>query len=148
MVGYVLADTFRYRYTTAFKFKHGYSNTVDIQNYIRPLRVLPLFNRDFFGDGKGIILWALPVYVLNSFKIIPSFKMKVGLDVQKDKERLAFIRNAIGEDSLLMLDANQIWGVEEAISHMLQLVEFKPYWIEEPTARDDVLGSQAPRGSV
>ena len=37
------------------------------------------------------------------------FKMKVGLDVQKDKERLAFIRNAIGEDSLLMLDANQIW---------------------------------------
>ncbi len=70
------------------------------------------------------------------------FKMKVGLDVQKDKERLAFIRNAIGEDSLLMLDANQIWGVEEAISHMLQLVEFKPYWIEEPTARDDVLGYQ------
>ena len=68
--------------------------------------------------------------------------MKVGLDVKKDKERLAFIRNAIGEDSLLMLDANQIWGVEEAISHMLQLVEFKPYWIEEPTARDDVLGYQ------
>ena len=70
------------------------------------------------------------------------FKMKVGLDVQKDKERLAFIRNSIGEDSLLMLDANQIWGVEEAISHMLQLVEFRPFWIEEPTARDDVLGYQ------
>ena len=68
--------------------------------------------------------------------------MKVGLNVQKDKERLAFIRNAIGKDSLLMLDANQIWGVEEAISHMLQLVEFKPHWIEEPTARDDVLGYQ------
>jgi L-fuconate dehydratase len=70
------------------------------------------------------------------------FKMKVGLDVQQDRERIAFIRGVIGEDSLLMLDANQIWGVDEAISYMKQLVEFRPYWIEEPTARDDVLGYQ------
>ena len=70
------------------------------------------------------------------------FKMKVGLNVQQDRERLAFIRSAIGEDSLLMLDANQIWGVKEAISHMLQLIEFRPHWIEEPTARDDVFGYQ------
>ncbi len=70
------------------------------------------------------------------------FKMKVGLNVHQDRERLAFIRSTIGEDSLLMLDANQIWGVKEAISHMLQLVEFRPHWIEEPTARDDVFGYQ------
>lgn len=68
------------------------------------------------------------------------FKMKVGQDLEFDKKRLAFIRDAIGSDSLLMLDANQVWGVDEAISYMEELVEFNPTWIEEPTARDDVLG--------
>ena len=68
------------------------------------------------------------------------FKMKVGQDLDHDRERLAFIRAIIGPDALLMLDANQIWGVEEAISHMRELIEFKPHWIEEPTARDDVYG--------
>ena len=68
------------------------------------------------------------------------FKMKVGQNLDFDKKRLAFIREAIGPDALLMLDANQIWGVDEAIAYMEALVEFKPTWIEEPTARDDVLG--------
>ncbi len=68
------------------------------------------------------------------------FKMKVGQDVDFDKKRLAFIRSVIGDESKLMLDANQVWGVDEAISHMEQLVDFNPTWIEEPTARDDVLG--------
>ena len=68
------------------------------------------------------------------------FKMKVGQDLEFDKKRLAFIRDAIGSESLLMLDANQVWGVDEAVSYMEELVEFNPTWIEEPTARDDVLG--------
>ena len=68
------------------------------------------------------------------------FKMKVGQDLEFDKKRLAFIRQAIGDDALLMLDANQVWGVDEAITHMEALTEFRPTWIEEPTARDDVLG--------
>ena len=68
------------------------------------------------------------------------FKMKVGLNIEEDKKRLKFIRSHIGEDAKLMLDANQIWGVDEAISHMKKLTEFNPYWIEEPTARDDVEG--------
>ena len=68
------------------------------------------------------------------------FKMKVGQDLDFDKKRLAFIREAIGSDARLMLDANQIWGVDEAITYMEALAEFKPTWIEEPTARDDVLG--------
>lgn len=68
------------------------------------------------------------------------FKMKVGQDLEFDKKRLAFIRETIGEDALLMVDANQVWGVDEAIVHMEALAEFKPTWIEEPTARDDVLG--------
>ncbi len=68
------------------------------------------------------------------------FKMKVGQDLDFDKERLAFIREAIGPEARLMLDSNQIWGVDEAITYMEELAVFKPTWIEEPTARDDVLG--------
>jgi L-fuconate dehydratase len=68
------------------------------------------------------------------------FKMKVGQDLDHDRERLGFIRETIGDKALMMLDANQIWGVDEAIAHMEQLVEFRPHWIEEPTARDDVFG--------
>ena len=68
------------------------------------------------------------------------FKMKVGQDLQHDKDRLAFIRQAIGDEVGLMLDANQIWGVDEAIDYMEELAQFRPTWIEEPTARDDVLG--------
>jgi len=68
------------------------------------------------------------------------FKMKVGLNIKEDKKRLEFIRSHIGEDAKLMLDANQIWGVNEAIAHMEELTEFNPIWIEEPTARDDVEG--------
>jgi len=68
------------------------------------------------------------------------FKMKVGLNIKEDKKRLEFIRSHIGEDAKLMLDANQIWGVNEAIAHMKELTEFNPIWIEEPTARDDVEG--------
>ena len=68
------------------------------------------------------------------------FKMKVGQNIEEDKKRLKFIRSHVGEDAKLMLDANQIWGVEEAIAHMEELTEFNPIWIEEPTARDDVQG--------
>ncbi len=68
------------------------------------------------------------------------FKMKVGKGLDFDLERMAFMRDAVGEDALLMTDANQIWGVEEAIEYMKQLENFRPHWIEEPTARDDVFG--------
>ena len=68
------------------------------------------------------------------------FKMKVGQNIEEDKKRLKFIRSHIGKHAKLMLDANQIWGVDEAIAHMKELTEFNPIWIEEPTARDDVEG--------
>ena len=68
------------------------------------------------------------------------FKMKVGQNLDFDKKRLAFIREAIGTEARLMLDANQVWGVDEAIAYMEALTGFNPTWIEEPTARDDVLG--------
>ena len=66
--------------------------------------------------------------------------MKVGQNLEHDKERLRFIRSVIGHDAKMMVDCNQIWGVDEAIDYMKELSEFKPFWIEEPTARDDISG--------
>jgi L-fuconate dehydratase len=69
-----------------------------------------------------------------------AMKMKVGGALADDVRRAAVIREEIGPDALLMMDANQVWGVDEAIEAMAQLVAFDPYWIEEPTHADDVLG--------
>lgn len=54
------------------------------------------------------------------------FKLKVGGNLDDDKRRCRIAREMIGEDKMLMLDANQVWGVPDAIQWMLQLVEFKP----------------------
>lgn len=67
-------------------------------------------------------------------------KMKVGGNLDDDVRRAGIIRAEIGPDSLLMMDANQVWGVDEAIRSMTALAAFDPYWIEEPTHADDVLG--------
>src|SRR6185436_15453108 len=67
-------------------------------------------------------------------------KMKVGGPVDDDVRRARIIREEIGPDALLMMDANQVWDVTEAIANMARLAEFDPYWIEEPTHADDVLG--------
>ncbi len=69
-----------------------------------------------------------------------AMKMKVGGPIEDDVRRAGIIRSEIGPDALLMMDANQIWGVGEAIGNMARLAEFDPYWIEEPTHPDDVLG--------
>jgi len=68
------------------------------------------------------------------------FKIKVGTDLEDDKRRLQIVREEIGPDRRMMVDANQKWDVETAISWMKQLAEFKPWFIEEPTSPDDVLG--------
>lgn len=67
-------------------------------------------------------------------------KMKVGGDIDDDLRRAGIIREEIGPDRVLMMDANQIWDVDEAIARMRRLAEFDPWWIEEPTSCDDVLG--------
>lgn len=68
------------------------------------------------------------------------FKQKVGASIEDDVRRAALIREEIGPDRRLMMDANQVWDVEEAIASVRRLSEFDPYWIEEPTSPDDVLG--------
>ncbi len=67
-------------------------------------------------------------------------KMKVGSDLQDDIRRSKIIREEIGYDIKLMMDANQKWDVDEAIENMKELSKFQPWWIEEPTSPDDVLG--------
>jgi L-fuconate dehydratase len=72
-----------------------------------------------------------------------AMKMKVGGPIDDDVRRAGLIRSVIGPDALLMMDANQVWDVPEAIANMARLKEFHPYWIEEPTHADDVLGHAA-----
>jgi len=75
-------------------------------------------------------------------------KLKVGGNVDDDIRRLHIAREVIGWDANLMIDANQVWDVPEAIEWMSKLAEFKPLWIEEPTSPDDVLGHAAVRAAV
>ncbi|RPB00212.1 L-galactonate dehydratase [Choiromyces venosus 120613-1] len=78
------------------------------------------------------------------------FKIKVGGSVEEDKRRLRIARDVIGYDkgNVLMVDANQVWSVPEAIDYMNQLAEFKPWFIEEPTSPDDILGHAAVRKAL
>ncbi len=71
------------------------------------------------------------------------FKIKVGRDLADDVRRAALVRAEIGPDRKLMLDANQVWDVGEAMANMRQLARFDPWWIEEPTSPDDILGHAA-----
>lgn len=78
------------------------------------------------------------------------FKLKVGTSLEEDRQRLAIAREVIGYDkgNVLMVDANQIWSVPEAIEYMKQLAEFKPWFIEEPTSPDDIYGHKAVREAL
>ena len=71
------------------------------------------------------------------------FKMKVGANVDDDRRRARIIRSEIGPGHMLAVDANQRWDVPVAIGWMRELAEFDPYWIEEPTSPDDILGHAA-----
>jgi L-fuconate dehydratase len=68
------------------------------------------------------------------------FKIKVGRDLDDDIRRCRIIREEIGWDRRLMVDANQVWDVPQAIEWMKPLAEFRPWFIEEPTSPDDILG--------
>jgi L-fuconate dehydratase len=68
------------------------------------------------------------------------FKLKVGGDPAEDLRRGHIVREEIGWSNKLMVDANQKWGVEEAIARTRQLGPIDPWWMEEPTSPDDILG--------
>jgi L-fuconate dehydratase len=71
------------------------------------------------------------------------FKMKVGADLDDDIRRMRIVREEVGPDRMLAVDANQRWDVPVAIDWMAALAQFDPYWIEEPTSPDDILGHAA-----
>jgi L-fuconate dehydratase len=75
-------------------------------------------------------------------------KLKVGADLDDDIRRLSIAREVIGPDAALMIDANQVWDVPQAIEWVKALAQFNPLWIEEPTSPDDILGHAAIRRAV
>lgn len=75
-------------------------------------------------------------------------KLKVGENLEDDIRRCGIVRDAVGNDIRLMIDANQAWEIEEAIDWVSRLAPFKPWFIEEPTSPDDVLGHRRIRKSL
>lgn len=76
------------------------------------------------------------------------FKLKVGRDLEDDIRRCRILREEIGPDRTLMIDANQIWEVSQAIDWVKALQPFDPWFIEEPTSPDDILGHAQIRAGV
>jgi L-fuconate dehydratase len=83
--------------------------------------------------------------VVDGFSLI---KLKVGANLADDVRRFGLAREAVGPDVRIAVDANQIWGVAEAVRWMEKLRQFDPYWIEEPTSPDDILGHAAIRRAL
>ena len=75
-------------------------------------------------------------------------KLKVGADLADDVRRCRVAREVLGPDVTMSVDANQRWEVSEAVAWMRELAPFDPYWIEEPTSPDDVLGHRAIREAL
>ncbi|MEV8031733.1 L-fuconate dehydratase [Streptomyces sp. NPDC086182] len=96
-----------------------------------------------YGDEKLTRLAAAAV--AGGFRQI---KLKVGADLADDLRRCRVARAAVGPDVRIALDANQRWNVDEAITWTKALSELHPYWIEEPTSPDDILGHAAVREAV
>ena len=75
-------------------------------------------------------------------------KFKVGHDLDDDIRRLTIARQELGEDAAIMIDANQVWEVDQAIDWVRKLAFARPFFIEEPTSPDDVAGHRAIRQGV
>lgn len=75
-------------------------------------------------------------------------KMKVGRDLADDIRRLEIVRRIMGPDRFLMIDANQVWEVGQAIDWVTELKRFSPYFIEEPTSPDDIEGHRKIREAI
>ena len=75
-------------------------------------------------------------------------KLKVGLSLEDDIRRITIAREIVGKNFPLMFDANQKWNVDEAINFINELKQFNPFWIEEPTSPDDILGYKQIKDAV
>jgi len=68
------------------------------------------------------------------------FKIKVGRDLEDDRRRCSVLRREMGDEAHMMIDANQVWDVPQAIEWIRELAPFNPWFVEEPTSPDDILG--------
>ena len=75
-------------------------------------------------------------------------KLKVGADLATDMRRMRVAREAVGPDIRIAIDANQRWGVDEAVSWITALAPWDPWWVEEPTSPDEILGHATIRRQV
>ena len=75
-------------------------------------------------------------------------KLKVGRNLKDDIRRISVVRETLGDEVKILLDANQVWEVDEAISWMRELSHFKPYFIEEPTSPDDIFGHKKIKDAI
>jgi L-fuconate dehydratase len=75
-------------------------------------------------------------------------KLKVGNDLDDDVRRMALARRTVGDDIRIAVDANQRWDVPVAVQWMTALAPYDPWWIEEPTSPDDILGHAAVRRAL
>jgi len=75
-------------------------------------------------------------------------KLKVGASLEDDIRRMKAARAAVGDGVRIAVDANQRWDVQPAIDWMRHLAPYDPYWIEEPTSPDDILGHAAVRRAL
>lgn len=75
-------------------------------------------------------------------------KYKCGQSLDDDRRRLTKVRELVGPDFPIAIDANQVWDVNNAITWINQLKEFNLYWVEEPTSPGDVLGHAAIAAAV
>lgn len=70
-----------------------------------------------------------------------AIKMKVGRPkMAEDVERVQAMREFLGSDFPLMVDANMQWRVDQAIRSCRALAPFELTWVEEPTIPDDIKG--------
>ena len=96
-----------------------------------------------YSDEKMVTLARSAV--ASGFRTI---KLKVGRDPDEDVRRCRLAREAVGKEIAIAVDANQRWGVAEAISWIRRLAPFDPAWVEEPTSPDDVLAHRTIRDAV
>jgi L-alanine-DL-glutamate epimerase-like enolase superfamily enzyme len=93
----------------------------------------------YYLDGKTpqMLGEELASYVKSGFRAV---KIKVGrLSPAEEEARMAAAREAVGDDVLLMLDANNAWrDLPTAMAYMNRYEPYDPYWIEEPFSPDDI----------
>lgn len=83
--------------------------------------------------------------IADGFRLI---KLKVGGSVEHDRHRMKLMRETVGADITLAIDANQVWDVPDAIEWIKGLEDDAIHWVEEPTSPDDILGHKAIQDAI